>query len=307
MEIINKILKYIDHEWVKGVLINHLSTIIAFSLGFVISWVRRNIYFYLKLKRLILSVFRKKKYILIWNDDNKVLSENISNLLSLKFAQNNDSFLIKTLEKPEELLFYPVRSNLITAIILIVTDVTKLSEIEEERNKIQTHLVDFVKNGGILIGTHDIIYRRTRNEKLQEIFGCQSNNFIRFNNSSINVEINGKYSKHPLLEGLPNNFNLSDGEICWGEWSHDADLLISTTKKFKPNSNIDTVSKKVPMLVIRKFPNKGKVGLTIWLNSCDKFERLADSLNPPQFEIIQIFSNAVLKKEEIKSYQRELL
>ena len=235
--------------------------------------------------------FIKKKYVLIWNDHKIDVSEKLAQLLKEKGL----NYHFKCLNNPVELLKFPLDPNIFQAVFLIVTDVTKLSESEIKRDQIQKKIIDYVRKGGTLFGTHDLVYRRCRNKALQGAFGCQSNNFQRFS-TPINAEVITAFSNHPLLTNINSSFQLDDGEVCYGEWDNDAKILIQTKEKFEFSNNLN-----IPLLVMR---HTGNLGTLIWLNSADKSDELAKSLSEPQKEVLQLMYNAIKYSEEIKNYYR---
>ena len=110
------------------------------------------------------------KHVLIWGDfDNGIVEKIIS-----KFNLTSE-YYIEVLDEPVEILS-KCKDN-IDSIIFIVTDVTKLSNNEHTLELINLALVNYVRNGGKLICTHDIIYKRTRNSRLQKMFGCTVTEF----------------------------------------------------------------------------------------------------------------------------------
>ncbi len=150
-------------------------------------------------------------------------------------------------------------------IMLQSTDVTKFSSDEKEREKIGDRLDEFVDSGKKLIVTHDIIYRRTRNITLQQMFNYQVNNFQR--------ETDVPYSKTAYCKqvhafsSLTSNFLLADGEICWGDTDklHEKEIFFDTLI-----TNPQTGKKITVPLVIGKVYNGD--GQLIWLNTGDTYE-----------------------------------
>jgi glycerophosphoryl diester phosphodiesterase len=263
--------------WEHGVFQGVTSNAIWLILGVLVVWCRRKFRFS-PTGHTIKYFFSRKKYVLIWNDHNIETSEKIISQLPkisrIKYV---------ALKEAENLLIYNLKPRYIHEIILIISDVTKFSEIEKCRRDIQLKLILYVRKGGTLLGTHDIIYRRCRNNALQEAFGCKLVNFQR-DNKPINVLINKEYANHPLVKGLDDEFTLEDGEVCWGDWSKDAKFLIVTKKKYRDQRY------SVPILSLRSIGNQGTF---IWLNSGDKGEYLANSISKPQTEFIQILSNSI--------------
>lgn len=270
------ILEFWNSSFVQG----FLGNAIWFALGALVMWLRKNVRFYPLYIR-ILYFFSRKKYVLIWNDHNINTSEKIiSKLIKQKHIK------YKALNEPEDLLKYPLYPKYIHEIILIVSDVTKLSETKQCRKEIQLMLILYVRKGGTLLGTHDIIYRRCRNDALQNAFGCKLDNFQR-ENKPIEVVLAAGQESHPLVKGLQPSFFFDDGEVCWGNWSKDTIYLIVTKKKYIGRT------KSVPILTVRHIGNNGTF---IWLNSGDKGDSLSNSLNIPQDELLTIFNNSILNR-----------
>ena len=275
-----------DFKSIEGIAINIASTILIFFAGFFYSWFRSNVYFVSITKKKISYFFSKKKYVIIWNDHSEQSSEKIC--AELKKKANIFKYIV--IDEPKDLLFYPIGIKYVQSIMFFVTDVTKLSEKPQERDKIQLKILNHLKNGGAFLGTHDIVYRRMRNDALEKIFGCQTNNFKRLN-KPVDAIKNEEFYSHPLLKDIPDEFSFDDGEVCWGEWVPDAKILIQS--KIGYNNR-----KKVPLLVTRKVSFNG---IAIWLNSGDKFIDLPKSISEPEEVLIQILANSLLYLKEIKN------
>ncbi len=269
---------------------------VGIIVGIAIGWYRKNIFFFRLLIRRFWNVFSNKKYVLIWNDDREEVSENIIELLKERLPD----YKYRILSEPEKLLGFSLKPKYIHIVFLIVSDVTKLAETKSMRDLIQQRLLGYVRKGGNLFGTHDIIYRRCRNTILQGAYGCEIANFKRFS-SSIEVKITEGNEEHPLLEGVPNTFNVDDGELCWGEWGNGSKILLNTTSRYK--NNLDNKRVFVPTLVIK---HTGKIGTFIWCNSADKFQDIARSINEPQPEILKIFENAIKNSNKIKEFDNPI-
>lgn len=285
---------YFDHFIDKGFLQNVVVGLI-FSIAGYIAGIKYKGYYIFPILRRIKMFFIRKKYILIWNDHNIETSEKFTALLKTQCPK----YRYKELKTAEYLLRYPLSIKSVHMIILIVTDVTKLSEIENRREKIQVELRNYVREGGILFGTHDLIYRRCRNQHLQELFGCEICNFQRVHDP-VSVRIETQFNDHPLLKNLPNEFSFDDGEVCWGDWSKDAKILIKTTKRFE--NNMHGHREYVPTLVVR---HTGSIGTLIWVNSGDKTDKIPKSLSEPQSQLVKIMENAITYSSEIKQYYRD--
>ena len=209
------------------------------------------------------------KHILVWSDFESRILEKIIRKLELE-----ESYYVEILTEPIEIL----TKNLsrISSIILIDTDVTKLSNNNKALERINETLVNYVGNGGKLIATHDIIYRRVRNYKLQEMYGYKTTHFAK--QTAIN------YRKTPLCEEL-SLFNdikddviLHDDELCWGE-------------KLAPDANVYFANDDGHPLVFSREYGKG---LCIWLNSGDFKEYPPASILKPENGLISILRNLIL-------------
>ncbi len=266
-------------------------TLLAFLSGYFVSWYKRNTFFLAAYLRIIQFVLTGKKYILIWNDHKIDVSDKISQLLKDK----NIKHRFVSIVEPDQLLKYPLSKKYVHEIILIVTDVTKLSESEKKRKQIQLKIINYVRNGGTLFGTHDLIYRRCRNKALQGAFGCETNNFLRVQ-EPVAAEVIDEHMHHPLLRGVDLDPRFEDGEVCYGEWDNDAIILIQSKDTFSFAGG-----NKIPMLVIR---HTGNYGTLIWLNSADKSDELAKSLSEPYKEVIKILYNSIAYSAEIKEYYK---
>lgn len=262
----------------ENVIINLLSGIILAILLFLLDSS-------LKFRRLlyrIINLFKGKlkadKMIFIWNDSSPYISEKI--ISDLKHWKPQYQYI--ALNEPDAILNYWLNTKGTQAVIFIVSDVTKLSNDNKTREIIQKSILNYVSKGGLFIGTHDIIYRRTDNEKFQISFGCRINKFQTVN-IPVGYEINPEFKDHRILEGLPTKFSMEDNEVCWGEWAETSYKLVMSEKAFNKNET-------VPLVV---FKECGEGGL-LWLNSGDKSEQgICESINKPDRNLIKLISNAI--------------
>ncbi|MDC6361647.1 MULTISPECIES: hypothetical protein [Flavobacteriaceae] len=273
-----------------------LFSLLTYFLGVFTGWYRKNIFLFRYTLRRIWNIIPHKKYVILWNDDNESVSENIKTLLGSRAP----GFKYRIISEPDKLLGFPLAPKHVHIIFLIVSDVTKLAEVEKVRELIQKRLIDYVRKGGNLFGTHDIIYKRCRNTSLQKAYGCEISNFKRFSRP-IKVKIDDENKNHPLLEGIPEEFAIDDGELCWGQWGNGAKTLIRTVAQHKNNSDDKRIN--VPTLVIR---HTGEIGTFIWFNSADKYNDIARSINEPQEEVIRIFENAIKNSDRIKKFDNPI-
>ena len=109
---------------------------------------------------------KKLKHIVIWAD----FEENYLHKI-IKRMDLHEEYFVDVVNEPAYLLSQ--NSFLIDSIVLIDTDVTKLANTDAMINRINKYLENYVYCGGKLIVTHDVIYRRTRNIKLQEMNYCR--------------------------------------------------------------------------------------------------------------------------------------
>lgn len=257
-------------EIFKGLFLNFTITAILV----LIAWFKKELN---RMLRIFLIhgkfVFYRKPIIPVWVDDGFLLARLASNLEK----ELGEEFEVTPLESPDDLFNYPQNSRIIPAVLLIVTDVTKLSEDENKRIKIQQWLRKYVENGGGLIGGHDIIYRRTRNEILENVFGGEITEFQRID--KVRYIKNKEIKNQILFSGLPDEFELDDGELVWGSWSEDAKILFHSPP---PHS--------YPLVTVREY-GKGKA---IWINSCDKREGFKNPITSNNYHLLRLISNAIL-------------
>lgn len=187
--------------------------------------------------------------ILIWGDIGFHYINNLIKKISRIIACANLNFI--HVKKSEDFIKLDLEEY--RSIILINTEVTKLSANDAVRNEINEALFQYVKNGGRLIGTHDVVYNRTRNTKLQEAFGIKTNNYER-KEKNIYIKTDVVKSNH-MFEQLPEQFQLSDGEVCWGTYSPDILVLFE-------NEN------KMPLVTFRNYEK----GSCFWMMTGDKVD-----------------------------------
>lgn len=214
------------------------------------------------------------KYVLIWNDDHLDYSIKIGQKLSEKA---DSSILFKSIRTPKEIFNFSINPSVVQAIILIVSDVTKLSEDMKIQQRIQDWLISYLEKGGGIIGGHDIIYRRVRNDKLEDAFGGRINDFERLD-SKVKYIRNPNIGEHEISKSLPNSFELDDGEIIWGKWIEDTTCIFETGG-----------DNPKPLVVSRKYM-RGKL---VWINSGDKKDEIARSIRLPEANLIILLHNCI--------------
>jgi glycerophosphoryl diester phosphodiesterase len=168
-------------------------------------------------------------------------------------------------------------------VILISTDVTKLSSEDTIRDDIERRVDRYVLDGGGLVAGHDIIYHRTRNTLLTKAFGAT---IERFDDKEVdNKKIPIKYektsaaTKDPIWRRLPDHFNLDDDELLVTSWTKGASILF--TEEGVPER----------ALVVARTHDKGRL---VWLNSCDRGKSgLAKSIGDPSREFVNLLTASV--------------
>jgi len=222
--------------------------------------------------RATVRICSRKPFILIWNDHDRAVGIRLATAL----RRHLTGARIEAIESPHQVRYYPLHPWFVRAVILIDTDVTKFSERERTREQVEQSLMSFLERGGGLVGTHDVNYRRVRNTKLQKAFGCEVVDFVR-SNGPIEYVVDGRHSGHPLRQGLKDQFSLDDGEVIFGPWHDQAQVVYATTEG-------------KPLVIANHFGG----GRLVWLNSGDKKQdSLCPSLNGPQSELVQLLANAV--------------
>ncbi|MGN1433511.1 MAG: toll/interleukin-1 receptor domain-containing protein [Ruminococcus sp.] len=210
---------------------------------------------------------KRLKHILAWGDFDHAVLEKIIKRLEL-----GNEYYIENLVEPLELLSKNMDN--IDSVILMITDVTKLSNYEFALKRINKLLVKYVKNGGRLICTHDVIYRRTRNELLQEMYGCKITNFLQ--TPTVQYIKTDFCLEENAFSELPNSFALNDGEICWGDLAPDVDVFFATEDG-------------IPLVFAREY---GK-GVCIYLNSGDYKNHPPRSILKPEKYFISLLKTSI--------------
>ena len=153
----------------------------------------------------------EKIKILYWADFKKSYSRH----LIKKLQEINPMVEVTILNHIVDILSPEVDVFDYSILLIQVTDVSKFSASEEERTRIGELIEEYVDEGNKLIVSHDVVYRRTRNEILQEMYHYKINNFARENNVKYTKT---SYCKQvEAFSSLPSVFTLNDGELCWGD------------------------------------------------------------------------------------------
>lgn len=246
-----------------------------------VAWMYRNAHVELqRMWRGIRSASTRKRYVLVWIDADPAYAEGLFRTIEEEEGQERNEF--RFLIQARDLLSYPLRQKRTRAVILIDTDVSKLADDPDVAKCIGLRLHDYVRDGGGLIGSHDVIYRRVRSEPLQDVFDYATTAFHRCD-QPVPYCIQPDGEGHPLAHGLPQEFELDDGEVCWGEPESDAKVIFGTGDK------VEERIKNRPVVVAREYSH----GRAVWLNSGDMGERMCKSLKDPEEHLVQLMRNAL--------------
>jgi glycerophosphoryl diester phosphodiesterase len=187
---------------------------------------------------------KRQAQVLVWGDFDTGIVRKLIHKLDPKYK-----FI--TVADPLEITHYDL--NTIHAVILLNTDVTKLSAGEETRLMLNQRLGGFVENGGLLLGTHDLIYRRTKNVLLQQAFGCTNKHFK--NIERVIYHKTEECKNMNAFSSLEDCFSLSDGEVCWGDLAPD--VMIYFTYNDTESGNT------IPLVFSREYGD----GRCFWINT----------------------------------------
>jgi hypothetical protein len=163
-----------------------------------------------------------------------------------------------------DLMRRPISQGL-HAVILLITDVTQFTTGPREGARFQGTLARYAHRGGCLILGHDVIYRRSRNRRLQELAGCTLDRFARMNRvvNYVRVDQGDRMTTdQALLDRLPQVMSLGDNEVVIGSWKRDVEYLYTWAD-----------DEDVPLVTRRTVGN----GTVYWLNSGD-----SNALGPPR-------------------------
>lgn len=216
----------------------------------------------------VVERIKDKKHILLWGD----FENNILNRITKRLELPKE-YYVEILNEPIELLSKNL--SLVDGVILIDTDVTKLASTDFALERINQALEKYVLEGGKLIATHDIIYRRTRNVILQKMYGCCISFFkqakeVRYIKTEACADLG-------LFEELPESFSLIDDELCWGEIAPDVTVFFESEDG-------------IPLVFSREYG----AGLCMWLNSGDFKKYPSESILKPDKNFIAMLKSIVL-------------
>lgn len=165
----------------------------------------------------------------------------------------------------DDLLRLPLSHRRILGILLLLTDVTQFTSRPKDRARLQERLVKYVHGGGCLVLGHDVLYRRTRNERLQKLAGCQLTSFHGVDDPVEYVKVSSgarATDNAALLAVLPDSLALGDNEVVSGTWMQDVEYLY-----------VWQADSQVPLLTRRPLGD----GVVFWLNSGDQ-----NAVGPPR-------------------------
>lgn len=265
-----------------GALGNLLWLIIGGTIVFVCR--NLNLAFLSRLWHLLVKLVTRRPYVLIWNDVDYDSSRSVARALQRRLPQ----FRYVSLRIPKTLENYLPSTYTVAGVILIVTDVTKFSEEEKIRQRMIKLLDTYVMRGGGLVGTHDIVYRRVRNDQLQHAFGViKMDNFKRMRKGKlVDYYLNKQMGQHTITLNLPEHFALDDREVVFGEWK-------TNTIPIYYSGKLD--EKTTPLVVINEPGGRGKV---VWMNTGDYYKKEAPpsmvmSAGPRKY-FLQLLVNSLL-------------
>lgn len=237
-------------------------------------WITRFIGFDLfnksvRLWRLYIFYIRRifgNRYALVYTDCDA--SGDVVKRICCNLNSNNKNIKYIPIDNPEEILKFPLSPYLCKSVSILITDVSPLSTDSSKRLDIQKRLEKFTSKGGTLVLGHDTIYRRTRNEIFQKIAGCKLDEFYSEGCSATpykkltSAEDDESYricKDSALLDILPDNFCLHDGEVVTGKWAKDVEYLyIHAGKEAEPPL--------FPLLTRKQLEH----GYVFWVNSGDR-------------------------------------
>jgi hypothetical protein len=249
------------------ILINLVAVVIVFVtrlLGFDI--LNRLIRVTRRLSMLIRRVFGVRT-VLLYTDCDDELHTSRTLARHIENATTNYGKRVRVVVAPNgaDLMRRPVSGPGMHAVILIVTDVTQFTSKARDSVRFQNTLARYAHRGGCLILGHDVIWRRSRNKRLQELAGCTLDKFTRVNRVVHYVRVDHgdrMTSDKELLDNLPQVMALGDNEVVIGSWKRDVEYLYH----WQDDENVP--------LVTRRTVGNGKV---YWLNSGD-----SNALGPPR-------------------------
>jgi len=207
------------------------------------------------------------KHILLWSDFDSAILDKL-----IKKLDFDDNYDFEILEDALDILSNDLSK--IDTIILMTTDVTKFTNNSSALARLNQCLVDYVRSGGRLICAHDIIYRRTRNTQLQELYGCTITNFER--TRTVRYVKTDICKEEGLFESLLDSFSLTDGEVCWGELAPDVNVYFETENGY-------------PLVFSREYGT----GICLYFNSGDYNNTAPGSILKPEKQFVLLLRELI--------------
>lgn len=190
-------------------------------------------------------------------DDELHTSRALATGLEEKIASLGRPVRVVVVDDGVDLTRWPFPARGVLAVLVLLTDVTQLSARPRGRARVQRRLIKYVHRGGCLVLGHDVIYRRTRNERLQRISGGTLDSYRRDDGPTSYVKVvtgPRATTDQRLLRELPDTLELCDNEVIVGDWGADVEYLYRWAQ-----------DPEVP-LVTRRAVGSGRV---YWINSGD--------------------------------------
>lgn len=284
MRLLSHWFPHLGSEDIRAILDATAFALLGVLSGALWRWAQSVRYLFGHCRHTLLRYLTFRRVILLWLDTDAGTVQRLAGHLRQQLLSSGGRgfrrIRVHILRTPSQVLFYPARPSVVSAIILINTDVSKLSVDNKVLEKIQTHLLKYLERAGGIVGCHDLIYRRTRNERLRQAFGGKIEGFSLIKDHPI------RYAKcitdHPIAQQMPERFSLKDGEVlATTGWPADAKVIF--------NHDSAQPSEQHPLVVARDY----LTGRLVWLNSCDHQEPLCDSIQIPETDFVKLLSASV--------------
>jgi hypothetical protein len=245
----------------------------------------------LKAWRLFLLLMRKSlghEAVLLYTDcdvDGSDITDRFAERLALRLAEREERIDVLPLKAGDSLQYWPLSTWAVRAVVLLVTDITKLSAYPKRRKRIEKRLARFCQRGGTLVLGHDVIYRRAQNSYLERLAGCKLTRYEAAPNGVAYVKVvtgDRVSTDRHLLDDLPGSLNLKDGEIITGNWAEHVEYLYIL--EGRPDWPLAT----------RKTYGSG---LVFWINSGDQGENGPPrSISKPSPDLLKVMAELIKSK-----------
>lgn len=158
---------------------------------------------------------QRARTVLIWSDDLggdrcEGCARGICEWLSGRLGKTK----FRCLKSPYDVLGYWLFPNNTRAVVLIDTDVTQFHFEKKVRTGIGTYLLKYVRNGGVLVAVHDVLYRRTRNDLLVDAYHYEVSSFRRLPEGEPLVKYK-KATECPDTWKGEGPYEIDAGEFLW--------------------------------------------------------------------------------------------